>query len=141
MSKDQVHDVLERYARAVLEKDLDTFISLYDAEVRVFDAWGRWAYEGLDAWRRVASGWFDSLQDEGVAVVPETMHVAAEGDLATLHGVLAYTAITSAGETIRSMRNRLTWILRKSGGAWKVVHEHTSVPLDFATKAMLPDAS
>jgi ketosteroid isomerase-like protein len=37
------------------------------------------------------------------------------------------------------MRNRLTWVLRERDGAWKVVHEHTSVPLDFETKAMLRD--
>jgi ketosteroid isomerase-like protein len=36
------------------------------------------------------------------------------------------------------MTNRLTWALRKTGGAWKVVHEHSSAPIDFeSAKAML----
>jgi ketosteroid isomerase-like protein len=32
------------------------------------------------------------------------------------------------------MNNRLTWVLRKDGGgAWKIVHEHTSAPIDLET--------
>jgi ketosteroid isomerase-like protein len=36
------------------------------------------------------------------------------------------------------MQNRFTWVLRRDGDAWRVVHEHTSVPvsLDHA-KAIL----
>jgi ketosteroid isomerase-like protein len=32
------------------------------------------------------------------------------------------------------MNNRLTWALHKSAdGTWKVVHEHTSSPVEMAT--------
>ena len=31
------------------------------------------------------------------------------------------------------MNNRLTWGLRKTHGTWKVVHEHTSAPVDMST--------
>ena len=38
------------------------------------------------------------------------------------------------GKELRSMDNRITWVLRKnSEGAWKIVHEHTSAPVDFET--------
>jgi ketosteroid isomerase-like protein len=29
------------------------------------------------------------------------------------------------------MQNRLTWTLRPEGSGWRIVHEHTSVPLGF----------
>jgi ketosteroid isomerase-like protein len=29
------------------------------------------------------------------------------------------------------MNNRITLILRKSGSTWKIVHQHTSAPVDF----------
>ena len=31
------------------------------------------------------------------------------------------------------MQNRLTWALVRRGYAWKIVHEHTSAPVDHAT--------
>ncbi|HZZ94908.1 MAG TPA: SgcJ/EcaC family oxidoreductase [Usitatibacter sp.] len=139
MSNTDVARVLERYKQAVLDKDLEAFISMYDPKVRVFDAWGHWACEGLDGWRRMVRAWFDSLGDERITVASEGVQVAVDGDLATLHGAIIYTAIASNGAKLRSMRNRLTWVLRRGDGMWKLVHEHTSVPLDFETKAMLAD--
>jgi hypothetical protein len=36
------------------------------------------------------------------------------------------------------MQNRITWVLRTSGHNLRIVHEHTSVPIDFnESKAML----
>jgi len=139
VSRDDIAAVLERYARAVLEKDVGAFASLYHADVRVFDAWGHWACDGLHAWRQMARAWFDSLGRERVAVSPENLSIEVSGELASVSGMLTYTALAPGGEPVRSMRNRLTWVLRERDGAWKVVHEHTSVPLDFETKAMLRD--
>jgi ketosteroid isomerase-like protein len=32
------------------------------------------------------------------------------------------------------VNNRLTWVLRKTPeGAWKVIHEHASAPVDVGT--------
>jgi hypothetical protein len=35
-------------------------IALYDDEVRVFDAWGVWVYEGAPVWRKAIERWFMS---------------------------------------------------------------------------------
>ena len=42
---------------------------------------------------------------------------------------LSYRAVDAAGKELRSLDNRLSWVLRERGGRWQVVHEHTSVPL------------
>ena len=35
-------------------------------------------------------------------------------------------------------KNRVTVVLEQKGGAWKIVHEHSSAPADFETlKVML----
>ena len=52
-------------------------------------------------------------------------------DLATLSARATYAAISAAGEELRAMQNRLTWVLGIEEGAWKIVHEHTSVPIGF----------
>jgi len=35
-----ITDVLNAYAAAVLAKDVDAFMALYDDEVSIFDMWG-----------------------------------------------------------------------------------------------------
>jgi ketosteroid isomerase-like protein len=43
--------VLDSYKAAVKAKDVDAFVALYDQDVRVFDLWGVWSYQGVEAWR------------------------------------------------------------------------------------------
>ena len=63
-----VAKVLETYASAVYAKNVETFMHLYDPDVRVFDTWGVWSYEGAEAWQRAVEGWFTSLGTEKVKV-------------------------------------------------------------------------
>jgi len=49
-----------------------------------------------------------------------------------------FAAVDAAGAELRALHNRVSLALRAQGGGWRVVHEHTSAPLDFeSTKAML----
>ena len=50
----------------------------------------------------------------------------------------AYRGLSADGEELRSMNNRLTWVLRKdANGVWKIVHEHTSAPAGDEGKVQL----
>ncbi|WP_051427417.1 nuclear transport factor 2 family protein [Arthrobacter sp. H20] len=62
---------------------------------------------------------------------------ALTDDLATLHALITYRKIGMYGAEQNSMQNRLTRILKCTGGAWKIVHEHTSAPLDFRTQKVI----
>ena len=53
--------LLASYGKAVFEKDQEALLSLFDEEVRIFDMWGRWSYDGLPAWRDMVTTWFSSL--------------------------------------------------------------------------------
>jgi ketosteroid isomerase-like protein len=63
-----VEELMEHYRAAVYAKDMDAFVALYDKDVRVFDLWDRWAYQGTDEWRGAAAAWFGSLGSGKVAV-------------------------------------------------------------------------
>jgi ketosteroid isomerase-like protein len=52
----QVLRALDTYRAAVLAKNAETLMHLYDPEVRVFDTWGTWSYEGAAAWRVAIEG-------------------------------------------------------------------------------------
>lgn len=66
--ENSILQVIEAYRAAVFEKDVDALMRLYDQEVRVFDTWGIWSYEGATAWRTMIEQWFASLGTERVKV-------------------------------------------------------------------------
>lgn len=51
-------DLPEAYAIAVLHKDADAYTTIFDENIRAFDMWQEWRYDGITAWREVAKGWF-----------------------------------------------------------------------------------
>ena len=130
--------LLEEYKTAVLAKDVEAFLALYDDDVHVFDLWGAWSLRGIAAWRGMAVEWFASVGDDRVIVESHQAGSTCLGDLAIGHAFLTYTAVSADGTELRSLDNRITAALRKVKGVWKIFHEHTSVPIDHAsTKAIL----
>jgi uncharacterized protein (TIGR02246 family) len=131
--------MLESYAAAVRAKDVDAFLDLYADDARNFDLWNEWSYDGKAELRGMVAEWFGSLgDDEEVAVEWDDVRAEAGTDVAALSAFLTYSAVSSTGEKLRSMNNRLTWVLRNEGdGSWKIVHEHTSAPAGEGGKVQL----
>ena len=132
-------EMLNAYAAAVRAKDVDAFVGLYAEDVRSFDLWSVWSYDGKDALRAMVTEWFGSLGDDEVVDVAFDEVRAQTGDYVA--GVSAFTtfrALSPDGEELRSMNNRLTWVLRKdAAGAWRIAHEHTSAPAGDEGKVQL----
>jgi uncharacterized protein (TIGR02246 family) len=137
--RESIERMLETYKTTARAKDVDGFVALFDEDVRVFDMWGRWSYDGAGDWRGSVSEWFGSLGSEQVAVEFDDVQTIVGDDVAAAHAFVTFRGLSADGDEVRAMNNRLTWVLRKTGhGEWKVVHEHTSAPIDFETaKAML----
>lgn len=130
--------LLESYASAVLAKDVQAFMRLYDPNVRVFDAWGVWSYEGSAAWQVAVEGWLTSLGAERVKVTFSEVQSFVGRELASVSAVVTYANISAQGEQLRAMQNRITWVLRTTGHVMRIVHEHTSAPIGFNdSKAIL----
>ena len=134
----QVLKALETYKSAVLAKNAETFMHLYDPDVRVFDCWGMWSYEGAAAWRVAVEGWFSSLGSESVRVTFEDVQIITGQGFASMSAVVTYAGVSAQGQELRAMQNRITWVLKTSGHVLRVVHEHTSAPVGFEdAKAIL----
>lgn len=127
----------DSYVRAVREKSVDAFLGLYNPTARVFDTWGAWSHEGEPARRKVIEQWFGSLGEERVAVTFDRVQTVVTDDLASLTARVVYAAIDAKGTELRSMQNRLTWVLKPDGDSWKIIHEHTSVPIGPDLKGLL----
>jgi uncharacterized protein (TIGR02246 family) len=129
----EIEQLLEAYRTAVRAKDVDAFVAIYDDDVRIFDTW-QWTYEGIEAWRAMATEWFGSVGDDQIVVEHADVEIVAGDGIAVVSGYTRFAGVSAEGEQLRAMDNRLTWALRKNeAGAWKVVHEHTSAPGSFET--------
>src|SRR6478672_7426020 len=127
------------YVAAVRAKDVDAFVGLYADDVRNFDLWSEWSYDGKDALRAMVAEWFGSLPDDEVVVVKfDDVRTETGSEVAAVSAFTTFAAESSAGTELRSMNNRLTWVLRKDAeGVWKIVHEHTSAPAGEEGKVQL----
>jgi len=134
----ELRSLFETYKKTVYEKDIDGFLAIFDEHLQVFDMWGRWSYQGLQAWREMAKGWFTSLGIERVVVEFDGSEATVMGDMGVATAFVIYTGVSAEGRKLRSLQNRLTWVVLKKNGVWKVIHEHTSAPIDHSTlKAIL----
>lgn len=133
-----IRRVIESYKAAVLAADAEAFMRLYHPAVRVFDTWAIWLYEDAPSWRRAVEGWFTSLGGERVKVSFSEVQVMAERPVATVSAIVTYAAESLDGKPLRSIQNRITWVLRETGHVFRIVHEHTSAPVGFEdSKAIL----
>jgi uncharacterized protein (TIGR02246 family) len=131
-----MNEMLERYAAAIGARDVEAFLALYADDVRNFDLWTEWSYDGKDALRAMVEEWFGSI--DRVQVEFDDVREVDGGDVAGLSALVTYRGLSPEGEVLRWMNNRLTWILRKDAdGAWQVVHEHTSAPAGDEGKVTL----
>jgi uncharacterized protein (TIGR02246 family) len=134
----EIETLFRTYKDAVFEKDIETFSSLFDENVRVFDMWEQWTYEGLAAWMGMVKGWFSSLGTNRDVITYDDIQIQTSGEMAVATAFVRFTAVSEAGEELRYLDERLTWVIVKKTGVWKIVHQHTSGPVDFnSMKVML----
>ena len=126
-----VAKVQESYSSAVHAKDVAAFVRLYDPKVRVFDAWGVWSYDGLEAWKRAVEAWLTSLGTERVKVIFEDVQISGSAECAVVSAIVTYAGLSAEGKQLRAMQNRMTWCLKTSGHVLRIFHEHTSAPVGF----------
>jgi ketosteroid isomerase-like protein len=136
-SDEPMAPMFDAYREAILAKDVDAFMALFDENVRIFDMWERWSHEGARPWREMATEWFASLGTDEVAVEVHDARAIMSADLGVAHAFVTYRRTAADGKELRSMRNRLTWGLARKAGAWVVIHEHTSAPVEHATSKVV----
>lgn len=132
-SEQPIHRLFDVYCAAVYGKDVEGYAGLFDGDVHVFDMWEQWSCQGIAAWRKMAADWLGSLGAERVVVEFADVRVTTSSDLAFAHAFVTFRAVSTDGQKLREMQNRLTWVLKHRPDGWKIVHQHTSAPLDPAT--------
>ncbi|MBS1663375.1 MAG: nuclear transport factor 2 family protein [Bacteroidetes bacterium] len=125
--------LLKSYKESVFQKDEDMFSSLFDKEVRIFDMWQQWTYDGLAAWMDMVKGWFSSLGSDRDVITYDDVRIQGGAGTVVVSAFVRFSAVSETGETLRYLDNRLTLVVEKKEGNWKITHQHTSGPIDFDT--------
>lgn len=134
---EQVSDFFPLYKNFAWEKNSEGMIKLHDENVVVFDMWNKGHYSGLTEWSAIIKQWLGSLGDERVNVIFEMIKIQQGEEVSFASAIIQYQAISTDNKIIRSMRNRITLGFTKTGNSWKVVHQHTSAPIDSDLRAIL----
>lgn len=119
--------VFDRYMAAVKASDAEALLALYDDDVHVFDMMEPFERHGRDSGREMMESWLGDKNATQDCTI-EDLSVIESGDLAAARAAVRY-GVTMADGTRHTMWNRATWTLRRFDGEWKIVTEHTSVPL------------
>lgn len=75
-----------------------------------------------------------SGMEDGICTVGD-LDVQATADLAVVIATIYYGDRSEQG--INGMHNQATFVRRRLDGIWKIIPEHTSVPLDETTQPIL----
>jgi uncharacterized protein (TIGR02246 family) len=121
----QIRELIERWARAVHEGDLDRVLADHSEDIVMFDVPPPHdGVRGRDAYRETWPGFFE-YQRQGASFEIVSLEVTAGVDVAFAHALLRCgTAEDFARDP--AQRLRLTIGLRKENGRWVVSHEHHS---------------
>lgn len=121
----EIRALIDRLHRAHYRKDADGVAALYAEDAAVFNLAPPLAHRGVD--RREKQAWLDSWEGP-VEVEGRDVHITVSGDLAFCHAFFRLSGKKTGVEQRICFWMRETLCLERSGGAWRIVHEHTSVP-------------
>ncbi|MFJ8989720.1 YybH family protein [Streptomyces sp. NPDC102279] len=125
----QIRALIERWAAAVHEGDLDGVLTDHAPDIVMYDVPPPYdGVRGLDAYRETWPPFF-TWQAQGASFTIESLDVVAGADVAYAHALLLCGTPQDFAEK-PAVRLRLTVGLRKEQGRWSVAHEHHSFPHD-----------
>ena len=123
----EIRHLLETHAAAIRRKDADGALDVYAPGVVRFNLAPPLAAAGdRERGRQALLDWFATWRG-GIGYELRDLAIIVEGGLALCHGFLRISGTKTDGEEV-GVWTRLTVGLRREAGAWRVVHEHGSVP-------------
>ena len=122
--KTKIEAVLEAVNRAYHERDAGGVVAHFTPDAHISDLAPPLSHridkDGIAAWLGTWEGPVDRETRD--------LHITAAGDLAFGHAYVKVSAVTKQGGHHAAWWMRATWCLHREHGAWKITHEHTSVP-------------
>ena len=122
----RIRKEIESWAEALARRDVDALVSHYAPDVVVADLAPPLWNTGVETVRRNLEAWLPTWS-RGPAIEIRDLHVTAGDDVAFTRSLHRLHGTKTDGYEA-DLWVRATICFRKLGGAWKVTHEHVSVP-------------
>ena len=119
--------LVESRIGAVAAKDVETLVAQYAEDVTLFDALGPLRDTGRDVERNRLREWFGGYRST-IDLTIKDLEVVADGDVGFAHYLFRVRGTMTDGTEV-DMWVRATIGFRRGEDGWKIVHEHSSVPL------------
>jgi uncharacterized protein (TIGR02246 family) len=129
--RDEIRQVLDRWVEAFRARDIPAVMSIYAPDVVAYDITPPLRFRGIDAYRKDYEDYFDAY-DGPVDVELRDVAIVAGKDVAVAFGLERFKGKLKSGD-VTDFWARFTSAFRKIDGKWLDVHDHDSVPIDFAT--------
>jgi ketosteroid isomerase-like protein len=120
----QIRELVENWARAVRDADMDGVLAHHADNIVMFDVPPPLQLKGIDAYRKAWELFF-SMQGKGAFDLGE-LEIAAGDNVAFCHSIVTCGSKDKEGQ----FKVCLTIGLRKISGNWMITHEHHSVPAE-----------
>ena len=133
----QIRQLIDGWARAVCDKNIEAAVSHYAPDVLLYDLAPPLMHRGVDVYKKELAEWFATFQGS-VGFEVHDLSVTARDGVAFATSLNRISGKRTSGEQT-DVWVRATIGLAKKDGAWKVTHEHFSVPfyMDGSNKAAI----
>jgi ketosteroid isomerase-like protein len=125
--QDDTREVIAEREAAIRNHDARRLVQVYTADTVIYDLAPPLRLKGSDALDPNALEDRFATWTGTIGLEHRDLDVTAAGDLAFAHGLLHLTGSRTSGEET-AVWVRQTFGLRRVNGAWRIVHEHASVP-------------
>lgn len=132
----EIMQLLKDFEKAFRARDLDTIMALYSPDVIAYDIAPPLQYAGVAAYRKTWQNFFDAYEGP-LDVDFRDLQLGVSGNIVYTFSLERFTGTLKGGQK-SEIWVRVTDVYEKKDGRWRILHEHVSVPVDFATgKAVL----
>ena len=121
-----IRKLLEEWTRLTREGPQDEILKNHSDNVLIYDVLPPLKYETAAAYRASWDEWQPDTQGN-MQFELEDVKVTASPEVAYAHGLLQCGGTLPDGKAFQDTV-RATFCLRKTGGGWKVFHQHISKP-------------
>jgi ketosteroid isomerase-like protein len=120
-----IRALIESAHRAHHSKDAAAIVASYAQDAVVFNLAPPLSHHGMDLKEKKA--WLETWEGP-IDWESRDFNITVSGDFAFCHGFYRLSGTPKAAGRPISFWMRATVCLHRDGGAWRIVHEHTSVP-------------
>ncbi|WP_367871463.1 SgcJ/EcaC family oxidoreductase [Luteolibacter sp. Populi] len=131
-NEDQIRELTQQWLKAVHARDAKAVMACYAEDVIAYDLFTPTKVTGVGDYRKNYEMWFQCCQGPIHYEIKE-LDIVAGDEVAFCRSLNRMTGPNPEGKEEETWI-RATVCFQKRAGAWKVVHEHVSVPLDMESQ-------